>query len=67
MHVSVALEISAVETEKLLRMNMPGYRNASQVGNILCLETNFCIQEETVWTCILVKFENVTENFMSYW
>ena len=39
MHVSVALEVSATETKKIVRMNMARNMNVSQVGNILYLGT----------------------------
>ena len=38
---------------------MLGYINASQVGNILHLDTTCCIQENTAQTLILFKFEKI--------
>ena len=45
MHVFVTFEISAIETQTVVRINMTGYINASQVGNILYLDTKCCIQD----------------------
>ena len=46
---------------------MPGYVNASQVGNILYLDTKCCIQEDATYKLIIVKFEKKFKKyFRSY-
>ena len=47
MHVRVTIEVLANETEKSVWINMVRCINAFQVGNILYLDKQHCIEENT--------------------
>ena len=66
MYVSVQCEISITETKILVRIDMPGYINACQVGNILYLHAQCCTQENLLKHKSQSNLKKLKKYFISY-